>query len=284
MENTRRMTASVKLRACDITILGGMAESSLSHVRIVLVEPAGAINIGSIARIMKNMGLSRLVLVDPRCDPWSEDAQNMAVHALDVLKAAEIVETIPDALVGCHRAIATTFRTDLPGTSSEPPRTTLPWLLEPNLTSALLFGSEYRGLSNNELKYAQRFVCIPSSNTYPSLNLAQAVAICCYELFHSTLSPSSPPSPSSPLSPSSPPPSPSPLDALESYYLHLETLLLKVGYLFPHTASSRMEKIRRLFNRAYPSESEVSMLRGMLRQIEWALGKQDNSSEKDPDL
>jgi tRNA/rRNA methyltransferase len=253
-----------------------MSDSSLSQIRIVLVEPAGAINIGSIARVMKNMGLSQLVLVDPRCDPFSEDAQNMAVHGLDVLQAAQIVDTIPEALVGCHRAIATTFRATLPGTVSELPRTTLPWLLEPNVKSAILFGSEYRGLSNEELKYAQRFVCIPSSDVYPSLNLAQAVAICCYELYLSHQDPH--PSVDAPLE------HPAPLDALEGYYRHLESLLLKVGYLFPHTAASRMEKIRRLFNRAYPSTTEVSMLRGMLRQIEWALGSRKKNLEKDGDL
>jgi tRNA/rRNA methyltransferase len=70
------------------------------------------------------------------------------------------------------------------------------------------------------------------------------------------------------------PPTPgseAPLDALEAYYQHLEALLLEIGYLYPHTASSRMEKFRRLFNRAYPSTQEVAMLRGMISQMNWAL-------------
>ena len=62
-----------------------------------------------------------------------------------------------------------------------------------------------------------------------------------------------------------------PLENLEGYYQQLETLLLKIGYLQPHTAASRMEKFRRLYNRAYPTVDEVAMLRGVLRQTEWGM-------------
>lgn len=246
-----------------------MSPTPLTQVRIVIVEPAGAINVGSIARIMKNMGLSRLVLVDPRCDPFSEDARNMAVHAIDVLESAQIVKTLPEALIGVQRAIATTVRersSDLP---LEPPRTALPWLLESDVESALLFGSEYRGLSNDELKYAQRCISIDSSPIYRSLNLAQAVAICCYELYQLVAISASHTSEGTVLDPKAAQPTAS-LDVLEQYYQQLEDTLLKIGYLQPHTASSRMEKFRRMFNRATLTDAEVAMLRGILRQIEWA--------------
>ena len=124
---------------------------------------------------------------------------------------------------------------------------------------------------------------IPSTDIYPSLNLAQAVAICCYELSESArleekrqqgfgetqTQNSNITQPSFPLNPDS-----APLEALERYYEQLEALLLKIEYLYPHTAASRMEKFRCLFNRAQPSGSEVSMLRGILRQVEWALSNQ----------
>ncbi len=252
-----------------------MTETALSHIRIVLVEPAGALNVGSIARILKNMGLSRLVLVNPSCDPLSAEARQMAVHAADLLESAEIVPTLPDALKGCQRAIATTVRTRSVNTPLEHPRTALPWLLgedQPTLQSALIFGSEDRGLSNEELKYAQRFVCIPSSPVYQSLNLAQAVAICGYELYQSV---SQPTTISQPVSvPIQNPDLLASLDDLEGYYKTLEELLLKIGYLHPHTASSRMEKLRRLLNRAYPAPEEVALLRGMLRQVNWAIETQ----------
>jgi tRNA/rRNA methyltransferase len=249
---------------------GGEPEMKLDNVKIILVEPAGPLNVGSVARVMKNMGLHQLVLVNPQCDPLGIEARQMAVHGGDILDAAQQVPTLPDALKGCQRAIATTARSRALPTPLEPPRTALPWLLEPGITSALIFGREDRGLSNSELNYAQRFVGIPSSSEYASLNLAQAVAICCYEIYQSTQTLSSPVQTLNRL----PPPhtgETAPLDVLEGYYEHLETVLLKIGYLYPHTAQSRLEKFRRLLNRATPTPEEVAMLRGILRQMEWAL-------------
>jgi tRNA/rRNA methyltransferase len=252
-----------------------MSETALSKVRIVLVEPAGALNVGSIARILKNMGLHRLVLVNPSCDPFCAEARQMAVHAGDVLAAAEIVQTLPAALVGCQRAIATAVRTRSTQIPLEHPRNALPWLLqgEDSVQSALIFGSEDRGLSNEELKYAQRLVCIPSSPVYTSLNLAQAVAICSYELYQIDGMGQQDVEAGSESEPMPHPAvvSSAPLEAIESYFQQLEELLLTVGFIYPHTAQSRMEKLRRLLNRAYPSVAEVTMLRGILRQIDWAL-------------
>ncbi len=241
----------------------------MEQVRIVLVEPAGALNVGSIARVMKNMGLSQLVLVNPQCNPLGEEAQLMAVHGDDVLSSAKIVETLPEALQGCQRVIATTARQRSYPINLESPEMAMSWLLAPNISSALIFGPEERGLSNLELNYAQRFVCIPSNPEYPSLNLAQAVAICGYEIAkaHRSLELSSeeiPPSEITPIDAAS-------VDDLEGYYQDLESLLLKIGYVYPHTAQSRMEKLRRLFNQANLNTSEVAMLRGILRQMNWAL-------------
>lgn len=238
-----------------------MDETVLDHVRIVLVQPLGALNVGSVARTMKNMGLRHLVLVEPRCDYLGEQARLMAVHAQDVLEAALVVETLPQALVGCNRAIATTSVDRKLSYELENPRVALPWLLQTE-PSALIFGSEDHGLSNDLLKYAQRFVRIPSSDAYSSLNLAQAVAICCYELYHAVISQNE-------NTPGSIPHAP--LEALEQYYQHLEAVLLNIGYLYPHTATSRMAKFRLLFNRSQLSITEVAMLRGILSQFEWAL-------------
>jgi len=242
---------------------------TLSPLRIVLVEPAGPLNVGSVARIMKNMGLEHLVLVNPQCDPLSEAARQMAVHADDILQAARQVATLPEALQGCQRAIATTARERAGAPPLESPRTALPWLLEAPVPAALIFGPEDRGLSNAELNYAHRFVRIPASPTYPSLNLAQAVAVCCYELYATA---------EASVTLSSPWPSHQPetasLDALEAYYQQLEAVLLEIGYLYPHTAASRMAKFRQLFNRTQPSPEELAMLRGILSQMQWALNRQ----------
>lgn len=256
--------------------MGFMWEQALSKVRIVLVEPHGPLNVGAIARVMKNMGLQQLVLVNPQCDPLSLEAQQMAVHAFDILQSARIVESIPAAIQGCTRAIATTARLRTSGSVLEPPQTALPWLTSlPGQATALIFGPESRGLSNEELNYAQRFVRIPSSSIYPSLNLAQAVAVCCYELAKSTQEQASNNS-GAKASQSGAIADYVSLDVLEGFYLQLEDLLLKIGYLYPHTAASRMEKFRQIFNRAQLENSEAAMLRGILTQVEWALSHKAN--------
>ena len=255
-----------------------MLETATANIRIILVEPAGPLNVGSVARVMKNMGLHQLVLVNPQCDYLGEEARLMAVRAADILENARVVESLPSALVGCTRAIATTGDDRSLPTQLEQPADALPWLLE--APSALIFGREDCGLTNAELNYAQRLIRIPSSDAYTSLNLAQAVAVCCYELYRKedpstafTLSPSTSlrvqrkneeENPSIPIASAT-------FENLEGYYQQLETLLLKIGYLHPHTAASRMAKFRHLYNRAYPTVDEVSMLRGILRQVEWAL-------------
>ncbi|WP_293130172.1 RNA methyltransferase [Microcoleus sp. bin38.metabat.b11b12b14.051] len=317
-----------------------MIATALANIRIVLVEPAGPLNVGSVARVMKNMGLRQLILVNPQCDYLGEEARLMAVRAADILETAKVVESLPAALVGCVRAIATT------GDDSrshpmplESPADALPWLLE--APSALIFGREDCGLTNAELNRAQRLIRIPSSDAYTSLNLAQAVAICCYELYREEgrrkkeegrrkkeessatsnmrdvtdvtdvadvssatsnvrdatdvterkkqsqgiFSPSPPlplsQSPPLPIPPSPNPPNSATLENLEGYYEQLEGLLLKIGYLQPHTAASRMEKFRRLYNRAYPTVDEVSMLRGVIRQTEWGLKSYPRSPVSD---
>ena len=240
----------------------------LDRIRIVLVEPAGALNIGSISRVMKNMGLTQLVLVNPRCEVLGEEATRMAVHANDLLEAATIVPDLPTALQGCTRVIATTARDRAIPTALETPRQALPWLVESSEPTALLFGREDTGLTNTELNYATRYIRIPVGSEYSSLNLAQAVGVCAYELqmCASNIEDNSAVAQSLPVRSDV-----APVELVEGYYQQLETLLLDVGYLFPHTAPHRMEKLRRLYNRSQLSPNEVALLRGILSQFRWAL-------------
>ncbi|MGD1932393.1 MAG: RNA methyltransferase [Leptolyngbyaceae cyanobacterium] len=246
-----------------------MVRLALKHIRVVLVKPAGALNVGSAARVMANMGLSQLVLVAPHCDPLGDEARLMAVHAAHILEQAKTVATLPAALIGCDRAIATTARDRALHTTMELPEVALPWLLNGNgedTPTALIFGPEDRGLSNEELNHAQRFVRIPSDLAYDSLNLAQAIAVCCYELARATVPRQTPAAAVTPVAS----PKRVSLDQLEGFNQHLESVLLKIGYLYPHTAESRMEKFRRFFLRAAPTPQELAMLRGILRQMDWA--------------
>lgn len=291
-----------------------LSTNPLNTIRIVLVSPAGPLNVGSVARVMKNFGLHQLVLVSPQCDPLGAEALQMAVHAKDVLIAAQQVSTVPEALVGCRQAIATTARQrgfDAPlqhpetvfsqlFTKSEAIAKAAKNLDESSKASpgdiALIFGREDSGLSNEELSYAQQFIKVPTDDGYSALNLAQAVAICCYELHRASRQLSGVASAdsalratenqqehkeidrkalrSSPLSGKQTEPvllNQASLDELERYYQHLEQVLLKVEYLYPHTKQSRMRKFRQLLHRATPTSGEVTMLRGILRQVEWAI-------------
>jgi tRNA/rRNA methyltransferase len=240
-----------------------MGIEQLEQVRIVLVEPAGARNVGAIARVMKNMGLQSLVLVNPQCDPTCDEARHMAVHAQDLLAKAAIVQSLPDALQGCYRAIATTGRQDNLPLHLERPQQTLPWLLDE--PSALIFGREDSGLTNLELNYAQRYVGIETNSAYASMNLAQAVGICVYELRNAALSAQPQPLEGTPEALLAP------LDYLERYLQQLETSLLEIGYLYPHTVQSRMAKFRQIYKRAMLSKDEVDLLWGILGRIKWLM-------------
>jgi tRNA/rRNA methyltransferase len=250
---------------------------TITGIKIILVEPAGPLNVGSTARVMKNFGLTQLILVNPQCDHIGAEAKLMAVRASDILESAIIVNSLPEALIGCKRAIATTGLGHDWDAPLETPRDALPWLLEENAQpSALIFGREDRGLSNQELNYAQRFIRIPSSEEYSSLNLAMAVGVCCYELaqqatvsLHETDVAKNIPYLNQL----------APVELVESYYQQLELLLLSIGYLFPHTAKSRMEKFRQLYNRTQLKNRELAMLRGILHQVQWALDKKNHAGD-----
>ncbi|NJK34895.1 MAG: RNA methyltransferase [Oscillatoriales cyanobacterium SM2_2_1] len=259
-----------------------MAITDLERVRIVLVQTAGPRNLGSVARVMKNMGIYDLWLVDPQCDPGDPEARQMAVHAQDLLDQVRIVPRLTDALQDCQRAIATVGRTDL-SAPSHPPELGLTWLLEVS-RGAIVFGAEDRGLSNAELQHCQRVLQIPTTHSHPSLNLAQAVAICAYTLRRLAIDGSD--------GVTGPPDSPTQKDysrpnlpskmaedllefstiaEREAAYTQLEDLLLRIGFLYPHTQFQRMQKVRCLFERSHLTSAEVTFLRGILRQMSWAL-------------
>jgi len=239
-----------------------------SNLSIVIVEPQGSRNVGAIARVMKNMGLSQLVLVNPQCECFGEEAQRMAVHAKDILAQAKVVDSLAIALAPCQRVIATTARERTLQSPLETPRQALPWLLAPDVPSALVFGREDNGLSNEELNQAHRFVKIPVDPGYSALNLAQAVAVCAYELYQASLDPSPP---------VALPPAEMAIDgdalasvaSLDSYYQHLEKTLLDIQVLYPHTAPARMAKLKRIYQRSVLREDEVALLRGILGQVDW---------------
>ena len=236
---------------------------------VVLVEPAGPLNVGSVARLCANFGVRSLRLVNPQCDHQSEDARRMAVHGRDLLDQATVHHSLLNALSGCRRAVATCGRIDhgeIPLLTSDQ---ALAWLLSSGdgptgetQPVAVVFGREDRGLSNSELRLCQRVLSLHSDAAYPSLNLSHAVAVVLHEMNrlqrHSMVS-----------QPEGP--DPAPAAVLSDFLKDAESLLLEVGYLLPHTASARMAKVNDLLQRATTGREEVALLRGMVRQLRWAV-------------
>jgi tRNA/rRNA methyltransferase len=236
---------------------------------VVLVEPAGPRNVGSVARLCANYEVAELRLVAPRCDPCGEEARQMAVHGAAMLERATVFPDLAAALADCRRVVASSGRRSGEPLPLSSPASALTWLLRPaapgiNTPLALVFGREDRGLSNAELLQAGRLLCIDTGASYGSLNLAQAAAIVLHQWHQLCRSTGARPQPDQPA------PEPSPRGALEAMLADAEDLLLQVGFLYPHTAAARMAKLRALLQRAQPGSEEVALLRGMVRQLRWA--------------
>ena len=160
---------------------------SLAQCRIVLVRTHYAGNLGSTARVMRNFGLSDLVLVAPYALPTDMEARRLATHGLSLLDSARLAPDFTSAVADCRYVLATSglaggiVRGGVAGTPEE----MLPTLLDAALAGpvALVFGPEPHGLSNAEVTRCHGLIQIPVEPEYSSLNLAQAVAVCCYELY-----------------------------------------------------------------------------------------------------
>ncbi|MCX5968892.1 MAG: RNA methyltransferase [Cyanobacteria bacterium] len=247
-------------------------------IQLVLVEPAGPLNVGSVARLCANFGIDGLRLVAPRCDPLGDEARRMAVHGVGMLERAPIYPTLAAAIADCSRVVATSGRGEGEPLPPSPAGAALRWLLRahddasPSQTSALVFGREDRGLSNDELLQAGRILQIATGPAYASLNLSHAVAVVLHELHgcrrQAELVPSS--ELRGPGGPEDSDAEPCPRGLLEAALADAEALLLEVGYLYPHTAHARMAKLRGLLQRAQIRPQEVALLRGMVCQLRWA--------------
>ena len=163
----------------------GSKLSLLERVRIVLVEPTHPGNIGSVARAMKTMGLSRLVLVNPKKFPHYE-ASKLAAGAESVLLNAEVVQTTKEALSDCTMVLGTSVRDREVTWPTFSPRETAAQVdrhvSEAEHQVAILFGRESSGLTNAEMDLCQSQIRISANQEYSSLNLANAVQIIAYEL------------------------------------------------------------------------------------------------------
>lgn len=237
------------------------------NIRIVLVDTTHPGNIGGTARAMKNMGLHRLVLVDPRKFPH-EEAEWRAASAADVLEKAVVVETLEEAIADCQLVVGTSARgRRIPWPVLDPRHCAgkVMSAVERNEQVALVFGREDRGLTNEELQTCHLHLHVPTHEDYPSLNLAMAVQIVAYELRMTALDGKLPADPcddwDAPFST---------VENMERFYEHLEETLIQIDFLDPAAPRQLMARLRRLYSRVRLDEMELNILRGILTETQRA--------------
>ena len=238
----------------------------LQNIRVVLVNTSHPGNIGGAARAMKNMGLSRLVLVQPKEFP-AADASARASGADDVLANAQVVDSLEQALVGCSLVMGTSAR-----------ERSIPWpLIDPRECGvkavehalggdeiALVFGREHAGLTNDELQRCHFHVHIPSNPDFSSLNLAAAVQVLSYEVRMAWLAAQG----SAPQAEKVDASELATMDEMELFYEHLEKTLVDIGFLDPEKPKHLMARLRRLYGRSSVERPEMSILRGILTETQ----------------
>jgi tRNA/rRNA methyltransferase len=234
--------------------------TDLSTVTIVLVEPQNPGNVGMVSRAMKNMGLTGLRLVNP-CRTDHPEALKFAVAARDLLEGAVGFPTLKEALADCPFSVATTRRHGKYRQEIFTPAEIAGKIgtVKGAGRVALVFGREDSGLTTDEVALCRWQATIPTAGDFGSLNLAQAVLVFAYELFRDE-------GETIPRLERVPAPS----GELEILYEHMEQTLLRIGFLNPQNPDHIMRTLRRIFARAELDLREVSVLRGMMAQIDWA--------------
>ena len=228
---------------------------------IILVEPQSPGNIGMTCRAMKNMGFTQLRIVKG-CDRFDAESLKFAVAARDLLESAQVFPDLASAMADCTLTVGTTRRhgkyrqeilspVEVAGLFREQ--------VAPDCRAALVFGREDNGLTTEELSLCRWHATIPTSNEYGSLNLSQSVLLFCYELGKVSESVGGG----------------RPLDLaksgeMETLFEHFNATLGKVGFLNEQNPAHMMRSLRRIFFRANLDSREVTVLRGMLTQIDWA--------------
>lgn len=230
-------------------------------ISIVLVEPQSPGNIGMTCRAMKNMGLTQLRLVKG-CDRFHPEALKFAVAAKDVLESAVVFPDLASALFDCTLTIGTTRRHGKYRQEIMTPKEVADRLrmqATASCRAAIVFGREDNGLTTEELSLCRWHATIPTSTEYGSLNLAQSVLLFCYELQNSTLATVT--DNLREIATSS---------EMETLFDHLYACLNKIGFLNEQNPEHIMRSLRRILFRASLDSREVTVLRGMLTQIDWA--------------
>ncbi|MBS1788294.1 MAG: TrmJ/YjtD family RNA methyltransferase [Acidobacteria bacterium] len=227
-----------------------------SNCRIVLVRPRDPNNIGAVARAMKNFGFGNLTVVAVH-PPVFEEVTS-APNAMDVLSNARIVAKLSDAIADCNLVVGTTDRTRIEAKQT----VYTPFDLSRDLTAsdyklALVFGSEKHGLTNEDFSHCHRVMSIPTQPNCPSMNLGQAVAVCCYELIRDPAQAGIVPHPAE---------SASARTVEEAFDLAME-VLRQIDFVLPGNEPDLKRRIRSSFFRFNLTKYDVEMLCGILSRI-----------------
>jgi tRNA/rRNA methyltransferase len=232
---------------------------NLDNIAVVLHRPRYPENIGASARAACNMGVRRLIVVDPE-DFDSDRVLRMATHVASTLvENMEVYEDLETALASFQYVVGTTARVGGRRPTLPDPRQMAEKLVpisQKNLT-AFLFGPENAGLTNAELGLCHAVVTIPTAG-FTSLNLAQAVMVLCYEACLASRAARTGFAPRL-----------ATRRELEDMYGHLRTTFVNINFINPENPDYWMEDIRRFFSRIDMRARDVRMIRGICRQIEW---------------
>jgi len=231
-----------------------------SSVRFVLFEPTHPGNVGAAARAIKTMGFEQLVLVNASGLQRDPEARARSSGALDVLEAASLAGSLPEAVGDCGMVIGASARHRRLGIAELDPRECARAVLEASREkpAAIVFGPERAGLTNAELDLCQAIVYIPANPAYSSLNLAAAVQLIAWELRAAAGAALDTPPPEAP---------PATVEDMELFYEHLQRVLLASGFLDPDNPRNLMRRLRRLFNRSRLDRNELNILRGILAAL-----------------
>lgn len=232
----------------------------MSNPKIVLSHTSHPGNIGATARAMLNMGLSELVLVNPKQFPHPE-AIARASHADSILDNAVVTDSVEQAISDCHWTFGTSARERHLQLKILTPRQAAEFIakLPGEQKAAILFGEERTGLTNGQLQLCDYHIVIPTISSYSSLNLAQAVQIIAYELYLSLGDEAN-----SSFADASELPT---RDDMELFYVHLQQVLDHTGFLHSGRSQKILGRLRRLFDRAKPDVRELNILRGILKSV-----------------
>lgn len=237
---------------------------TISPPAIILVKPQMGENIGAAARVMKNFGLTGLRVVAPR-DGWpNEAAISMSAGAKDIIEAATLYDTTAEALHDVQYILAATARPrDLVKDVVTPRKAgeLLAGKAKAAIKPALLFGAERSGLENDDIVLTDAIVSIPINPEYPSLNLAQSIAVLCYEWFaHIDDTP--------PVQEATAENAMASREEVVGFFEHLEAELDKVNFFrVPDKRPKMVHNLRNIFTRAELTEQEVRTLRGLVRSL-----------------